>query len=248
MDTQTTLKYISVQNHLRKNRILNVIQDNHIPYCLESLRPDKYENIIIRNQLFKNPNMKILVSAHYDAVNKSDGANDNGAAVTVLLKLAEYAKTHTSYCPIDFALFDKEETGFSGSYGYVEAHIKEHQKQPIFFINCDVIGCGDGIVMVKHNNNTSYPNASNVMNKNILNKYNITEYTHFPPSDAYNLSMVAKMNGIELSVFPQADIIKHSSRNVFKYMHNSIYDDIMYINYNMVEKVYNLLIDLLFEP
>lgn len=248
MDTKQILEYISVKNNYRRKRILSVLQHFGIHYRLETTNPNEYTNIIVNNDDFVNSNMKILVSAHYDAVPRSSGANDNGASVAVLLKLAEYAKTHKSYCPIEFAFFDREESGFLGSAGYVQMHANERMRQPVFFINCDVIGCGDGIVMVKHNNDKTYPTASKAITKGLINKYKITEYKYFPPSDAMYLSRMGKMNGIELSVFPQKDIDNHTSTEVFKYMHNHVFDDIQYINYDMVENVYQCLIDLLFVP
>lgn len=248
MDIKETLQTISVPNHQRRNIILDVLHQNDIHYQLETLNPKEYTNIVLHNDMYINPNMKILLSAHYDAVPKSHGANDNGAAVAMLLKIAEYAQSHLSYCPIDIVLFDREETGFVGSYEYLRMHLREHAKQPIFFINCDVIGCGDGMVIVKHDNNRYYPTASKVLTKDFINKYNITEYRQFPPSDAINLSRAGRLNGIEISVFPQSDINNQASSAVFQYMHNRKYDDIAFINYDMINHVYESLIELLFVP
>lgn len=245
MDIKTTLEYISVQNKYRQTRITDILEQNHIAYNLETTNPNIYTNIIIQNNEFVNPNMKILISAHYDAVKNSNGANDNGAAVAMLLKLAEHIQTHKTHCPIDIALFDREESGFIGSNAYVNKNKALSYQQPIFFINCDVIGCGDGIVMVKHDRTTSYPTASSVLSTDFIKKYNITEYNRFPPSDAYNLSRNAKWNGIEFSVFPQKDIDNHTSIEIFNYMHNAKYDNISFINYDMIYKLYQAIIELI---
>jgi len=59
----------------------------------------------------------LLFCAHYDAVPGSGGYNDNAAAVCILIELAKTLRQEG--IGADFAFFDGEETGNSGSKLYV---------------------------------------------------------------------------------------------------------------------------------
>lgn len=65
------------------------------------------------------PDEVILVSAHYDHIAASPGADDNGSGAAALLRLAQYLKAHPPAHTVLFALFDGEEEGLLGSEAFV---------------------------------------------------------------------------------------------------------------------------------
>ncbi|PSB28504.1 M28 family peptidase [Stenomitos frigidus] len=63
-----------------------------------------------------NPNAgAILVSAHYDTVNGSPGADDNSSAIATTLEIARLLGARPTYRPLWLAFFDREEAGLVGS-------------------------------------------------------------------------------------------------------------------------------------
>lgn len=97
-------------------------------------------NIIATKQApIQNPDI-LIISAHYDTVSGTVGANDNASGITVLLELAkalEYTKTDTE---IRFIAFSGEEEGLLGSTYYVN-HLQEQEKaRMIGDIQMDVLG------------------------------------------------------------------------------------------------------------
>jgi aminopeptidase YwaD len=93
------------------------------------IKGKQFENLILKlNNNLSNP--PILISAHYDTVPGSPGADDNGSGVAVLLELARIFSAHLPQnYPIHLAAFDLEEYGLLGSRAYAK-QLKE-QKQPL---------------------------------------------------------------------------------------------------------------------
>lgn len=60
-----------------------------------------------------------IVGAHYDCVDKSDGADDNGSGVAGLLEAARVLSAYKFKNTIRFVGFDLEEEGWIGSKNYV---------------------------------------------------------------------------------------------------------------------------------
>jgi Zn-dependent M28 family amino/carboxypeptidase len=60
----------------------------------------------------------ILVSAHYDTVNGSPGADDNGSAIAATLEIARLLGSRSTQRPLWLAFFDREEAGLVGSLAF----------------------------------------------------------------------------------------------------------------------------------
>ncbi len=87
----------------------------------------------------------ICVGAHYDSVN-TNGADDNGSGVSVLLELAQRFASIDTPCTIQFVFFDNEEYGgFVGSYTYINYVLGTQGllDDVLCYINLDSIGAGD---------------------------------------------------------------------------------------------------------
>lgn len=60
----------------------------------------------------------ILVDAHYDTVNGSPGADDNGSAIAATLEIARLLGSRSTLRPLWIAFFDREEAGLVGSLNF----------------------------------------------------------------------------------------------------------------------------------
>lgn len=87
----------------------------------------------------------VCVGAHYDS-EQTDGADDNGSGVGVLLELAQrFAQVETP-CTIQFVFFDGEENGgYVGSCQYINFVLTEQEllDKILCYINIDSVGAGD---------------------------------------------------------------------------------------------------------
>ena len=66
----------------------------------------------------------VIVGAHWDTVQWSDGFNDNGSGVVALLEMARVIvrnKCHLENSVI-FVAFDLEEVGSQGSYEFIQRY------------------------------------------------------------------------------------------------------------------------------
>ena len=98
-----------------------------------------YDGVNIKFEKPGKTDETILVCAHYDCVD-TNGAEDNGTGVSVLLELAKrFYNIETKYT-IRFLLFDEEENCLVGSMYY--AH-HEDLSDVICACNLDCIGVGD---------------------------------------------------------------------------------------------------------
>ncbi|MFO8132607.1 MAG: M20/M25/M40 family metallo-hydrolase [Thermoplasmatota archaeon] len=85
---------------------------------------------------------EIILSAHYDTVPRSPGANDDGSGVASLLAAAEVMRTYTFSHTIRFIAFSGEEVGTYGSYTYArQAYQRGDRIRAV--VNLDMIGYAD---------------------------------------------------------------------------------------------------------
>lgn len=270
----------------RRNAILEILKENDIFYDIQTIEKQYpkytskysffdynydevfeedeeykwsstyYYNVLVDIGPFEQSKEKVLLTAHYDVVTGSTGANDNGSSLAILLKLITEIKY--SNLPIRIAFLDGEEIGGVGSQGYIDDFINtEELKKNITVINFDVCGCGDKIVI--ENRIFQKERLTDILlSKETLLKHKIVQAPRLPFNDA---KIFAK-NDIDVMcvvVLPQEDIDlidekitfskdvigkKHFGSYVWEYQHNGKYDSIEYVNYDMIEKVYNYIFEL----
>lgn len=75
---------------------------------------------IVATRLGKNTGQTVIVGAHFDTVDNTPGADDNGAAVAVLLELARTLGKHDYEKTLMLVAFDMEEIGLAGSQAFVK--------------------------------------------------------------------------------------------------------------------------------
>ncbi len=141
--TRYLTRICSADQMVRRNELLTILRELDCPFThsrevIEGHRP---ENIVVsfHEELFP----RLVIGAHYDSVHGSTGANDNGAAVAILLGLLTHLRQAPPKIPLDLVFFDLEELGFRGSLAYVERVTKQ---RILAMINLDVCGEGDTIL------------------------------------------------------------------------------------------------------
>jgi aminopeptidase YwaD len=106
----------------------------------------------------KNHNGIVLVTAHYDSVTVSPGANDDGSGVAVVLAVADIMSHYQFNSTVKFVLFSGEEQGLLGSHEYVQQASRQGE-HIIGDLNLDGVGYAattdDGSTIKHHSNNQS---------------------------------------------------------------------------------------------
>ncbi|MFH0346445.1 M28 family metallopeptidase [Bacillus vallismortis] len=87
----------------------------------------------------KHPDI-VYVTAHYDSVPFSPGANDNGSGTSVMLEMARVLKSLPSDKEIRFIAFGAEELGLLGSSYYVDHLSEKELKRSEVNFNLDMVG------------------------------------------------------------------------------------------------------------
>lgn len=123
----------------RFNVILRQLDYLNIPYDIHYYASGS--NIIVGDTTKKF----VGVGAHFDVVQGSPGANDNGSSCAVVLALIEkfYSKPVKNINPV-FFFFDEEEVGMKGSRTYIEDNSIQHMKA---YINMEMVGMGDKLAL-----------------------------------------------------------------------------------------------------
>ncbi|UJL45938.1 M28 family peptidase [Virgibacillus sp. NKC19-16] len=82
----------------------------------------------------------VYVTAHYDSVPGSPGANDNGSGTAALLELAKVTRDEPANKEIRFVAFGAEEAGLLGSEHYVSQLSDEEINRSAANFNLDMVG------------------------------------------------------------------------------------------------------------
>ncbi|MBE7727697.1 MAG: M28 family peptidase [Enterocloster citroniae] len=191
---------------LRRQALADVLDAEGLSYCLQEDGPN-----------FKNPRgtvnyildpwqdaPSLLFCAHYDAVPGSFGANDNAAALCILIDLAKDLKEKGH--PARFAFFDGEETGCSGSRLYVSClDSQDHSRQDLTgIVNLDVCGFGDTIAICGKGNENK-PVFRPFCQKLLLDRYNAQVLKYLPKSDEASFAG-SRIPALSLCAIPRWDI------------------------------------------
>ncbi len=128
-------------NEERRNIIIKILKNKKIKYTLEEYNYFGTKGINIITEFGKGKKYSIA-SAHYDVVFGSPGANDDGSAIAVLLKLIDYFRKVKLKNRIKIIFFDDEEIGRLGSLSYIE---KYGLRDLIGVYHMELVGMGDSI-------------------------------------------------------------------------------------------------------
>jgi hypothetical protein len=93
---------------------------NQITYHHWEYKDKKGDNIIVTIKGQSNPEGLVIACAHYDTIEVSPGADDDGSGVASILMMAEILTKYNHNSTIQLILFSGEEQGLLGSKKYVE--------------------------------------------------------------------------------------------------------------------------------
>lgn len=185
----------------RRQALADVLHAEGLCYTTQSEEPSiKYPRGVVNYLLEPDTDTpSLLFCAHYDAVPGSFGANDNAAAICILIKLAKELKER--HIPARFAFFDGEETGNSGSKLYA---VNADRDTVTGVINLDLCGYGDTIAIYGKGNEKKTALAP-FCGKSFLKKHNGQLVKYLPPSDDTSFSQ-SGIPALSLAVVPAWDI------------------------------------------
>lgn len=90
----------------------------------------------------------VIVGAHYDTTPDTQGANDNGSGLSVVMTMAELTAGTEYPFTVRFVLFGSEEIGLFGSRHYVDTLSEREIEDTIAMLNFDVPGSGEHLDFV----------------------------------------------------------------------------------------------------
>jgi Zn-dependent M28 family amino/carboxypeptidase len=108
------------------------------------VRSQNHQNLILNLPASTNSPQKhpILIGAHYDAVPRTPGADDNATGVAVLLELARIFAVEPLRYPVRIVAFDMEEYGLLGSQAYA-AELRSQRQQLRLMLSLEMLGYCD---------------------------------------------------------------------------------------------------------
>lgn len=239
----------------RKGSIIEILSQLGASFQVQQF--EDVENIVVS---FHPSDKRLVIGAHWDADEGSDGANDNASGCSVLLQVIEAVLAEPAFGKsVDFVFFGEEEKGGIGASRYIESVGKENISA---MINADVCGFGDHILL-SDKGNLSNPLFFGLMDEALLKKHNVQLPGFLPQGD----DCIFEWGGIPsvsictaeddaVAVFAEigrkiateqpiteADQEALMGLDVVKTMHGGDFDDISYLSGEAVKMVADYLSD-----
>ena len=161
----------------RKGTIMEILSQMGASYHVQQF--PCVENIVVP---FHEGNERLVIGAHWDAVEGSDGANDNASGCSILLHVIEAVLSVPTFQKrVDFVFFGEEEKGGVGSSHYIESVGKENVRA---MVNVDICGFGDQILLYDKGN-VSNSGFGGVMDEGVLKAHRVQLPGYLPQGDDY---------------------------------------------------------------
>lgn len=240
----------------RKNNLLTILDELEIPYEIhDTVRNETpVSNIVVS----LNPSdRRLVIGAHWDSVDGSSGANDDGSSCSVLIRLCELLRNRSE--SVDLVFFDKEEHGCLGSGAYIEETGAEKIRA---MVNLDMCGAGQHIV-ISGKGNCGNPAFGRILTEENLAKHGVDVLGWLPNGDdssfdragipnisvciltegdrdvfrvlAGKISAGEKLNEDDHRAFGGLDVVKT--------MHNGANDSIAAVTQDAIDAVYGFVAD-----
>lgn len=244
----------------RRNGLLSILRMNNIPFTLHHNKVGEHwvENIIV--SILKG-NQRLVIGAHYDSLEGSTGANDNAAAVCILVEVAKRLTEKAPQIPIDIVFFDREEYIDRGSADYIHFMNKDNI---LAMINLDVCGVGNQIVFGPSKNLKDGLLADIFTKVDIQQKHRAKAVEYIPPGDEKSFESkgipnisIAMLPNNEVDIVvklaecmyknqrPQPDEFPHLP-SILETMHNGPRDSIEVVEDEAMEKILHYLLDAIY--
>lgn len=137
-------RYSEFDREYIRNYLVNQLQDFGFSPHLSSFETGV--NIWARKSGTDPDTGSILIAAHYDTVQNSPGADDNGTGLAVVLEIARLLANTQTPLTLEIAFFDQEENGLQGSFTFTSqpeniAHLKGVIILDMVGYACHTSGC-----------------------------------------------------------------------------------------------------------
>ncbi|MBE6891244.1 MAG: Zn-dependent exopeptidase M28 [Ruminococcaceae bacterium] len=239
----------------RKGSIIAILSQMGANFTVQQF--EDVENIVVS---FNPSNNRLVIGAHWDADEGSDGANDNASGCSVLLHVVEAILAESAFSKsVDFVFFGEEEKGGIGASRYIESVGKENISA---MVNADVCGFGDNILL-SDKWNVSNPLFFGLMDESLLTKHKVKLPGFLPQGDdcifewggipsvsictaERNAVTVFSEIGHKISTdqpITEQDQVALMSLEVVKTMHGGEFDNISYLSGAAVKMVADYLTD-----
>lgn len=241
----------------RKNALWRILSEEGLAPVIQQQEAGE-KNAPVCNFLLNDPAGTLcpLFCAHYDAHPGSEGANDNAAALCILIDLAKELASRN--IPADFAFLDGEENGHSGA----KLFQAQRPGKNSVVVNLDMCGYGDTITVYSRGSEKK-PGAKPFCDKKRLAAHSAQMVSYLPESDdvcfstrhqpvlsiaimpqwdtKYLVSLAAQGSGL-LGRTPEFHMII-SQMEVSTTMHGGFRDKLKWVQPQAMEQVYNYLLD-----
>ena len=239
----------------RKGSIMAIL--TQMGAAFEVQKFEDVENVVVS---FHSSSKRLVIGAHWDADEGSDGANDNASGCSVLLHTLKAVLAEPTFNKsVDFVFFGEEEKGGIGASRYLESVGKENISA---MINADVCGFGDHILL-NDKGNLSNPLFFGLMDEALLKKHSVQLPGYLPQGDdcifewsglpsvsictaecnAFNVFFEIGRKIVAEQPITEADQEALMSLDVVKTMHGGEFDNISYLSGTAVKMVADYLID-----
>jgi len=240
----------------RKCNLLSILDSLEIPYEIhDTVRNEKsVSNIVVS----LNPSdRRLVIGAHWDSVEGSTGANDDGSSCAILIRLCELLRETDE--SVDLVFFDREEHGCLGSAAYIEEIGAEKIRA---MVNLDMCGAGQHI-LISGKGNTGNPSFGGILTEENLSRHGVDVLGWLPNGDdssfdragipnisvcilsasdrevfrrfARKISAGQKLNEEDHRAFGDLDVVKT--------MHNGSKDSIDSVSQDAMDAVYAFIAD-----
>lgn len=134
--------------------------------------PTMCQNIVAVKVGTVTPQYQIIVGAHYDSVEGSPGADDNGSGTIAVLKIAEILSQLDTDMSFKFILYDAEEEGLLGSYHHAN-QVYTNGDSLVLMFNMDMIGAAgnENQANVYHGTYTDHAEVYEYLADSLLNGF-----------------------------------------------------------------------------
>ena len=119
-------------------------------------RPFPSRNVIAEKPGNSESGDIVVVGAHYDTTPDTQGANDNGSGLSVVMTMAELTADTEYPFTLRFVLFGAEEIGLFGSRHYVDVLSEQDVEDTLAMLNFDVPGSGERLEFIGSRELTDY--------------------------------------------------------------------------------------------
>ena len=102
-----------------------------------------------------DPPQRVILGAHYDTVEDTQGASDNGSGLAALLTVATHIAERDYPFEVQIVLFGAQKQGLFGSEHYAENMSSQEIESTIAMLNFDSLGSGSSLTVSGNSDLTS---------------------------------------------------------------------------------------------